>query len=75
MTIFWGLVNIREFNYRFTNSVAYYDILTLDAPKMPSYDDEDESGENKEVKVDEASIRKNKEALERALKRKNKIGD
>lgn len=70
MTLFWGLITIREFNYRFTNSVAYYEILTLDVP-YTDYNSDDEN-DNGAESIDEESIKKNKEALERAKKRKNK---
>jgi len=67
--LFWGLITIREFNYRFTNSVAYYEILTLDVP-YTDYGSENEESNNGSASVDEESIRKNKEALERAMERK-----
>ena len=67
--MFWGLITIREFNYRFTNSVAYYEILTLDVP-YTDYGSENEESNNGSASVDEESIRKNKEAQERAMERK-----
>lgn len=66
--MFWGLLTIREFNFRFTNSVAYYEILTLDVPKLPSFDDDGDGEQSHEI--DSESIRKNKEALEKAKLKK-----
>lgn len=67
LVLFFGLVVIREFCYRFKFSIAYYELLTIDAP----YTDYDDEVRNDNVlKVDKKSIDKNKEALERMRKRR-----
>ena len=67
MNLFWGLISIREFNYRFKHSVAYYELLTLDAP-YTDYDFNDKENKQENI-VDDEAIRKNMEALERAKER------
>ncbi len=65
--MFFGLISIREFQYRFKNSVAYYEILTLDAP----YTDYDHTKDKKTPPVvDDDAIRLNKEAQEERRNRK-----
>lgn len=66
--LFFGLISIREFQYRFKNSIAYYEILTLDAP----YTDYDHTKDKKTppVVIDDDAIRLNKEAQEERKNRK-----
>jgi len=65
--LFFGLVSIREFQYRFKNSIAYYQILTIDVPRT-DYNVKD----SKKPAVDDKAIKLNEEALERAIARENK---
>ena len=62
LILFGGLIYIREYNYRFKNSIAYYQLLTLDVP----YTDYDHKDKKKEVVVDDESIELNKRSLEKA---------
>ena len=70
------MISIREYNYRFKNSVAYYELLVIDAPYTDyHYNDKEDNNSgsgNKKHIVDDDSIRKTAEAIERMKKKFNK---
>lgn len=65
LILFWGLITIPEFMYRFKGSVAKYELMALDVARVV-YDKDNK--ENK-VKADKESIRLNEESLRKARER------
>lgn len=64
LILFWGLMVIPEFMYRFKHSVPYYEILALDVARV-EYDHkkDSKSGGKKNIVPDAESIRLNEESL------------
>lgn len=65
--LFWGLITIPEFMYRFKGSVAKYELMLLDVARVV-YDKEPKEKQNKK-KADAESIRLNEESLRKARER------
>lgn len=63
--MFCGLIVINEFCYRFKNSVAYYQLMTLDVPFTDYHYKEKEK--NKGHEIDDRSVELNRIAYEKAM--------
>lgn len=68
LNLFFGLLTIPEFNYRFKLSVAKYELMALDVARV-IYDRDDEE---KKTIADKESIRLNEESLKKVRKRREK---